>query len=260
MTPEREAQIEWSASQLRAKLFVYSTLPLNLKTVIARIGDLDCDPKASVKLLPVSQLKYDAAFADCDTNTITLPDTMPEQLGVEFVRNRFTLAHELAHVVLGHSGTRSRAVGVDFRRQASVSGVGREEAEANVWAGAFLMPELIVKSCNSAAELAVKCGVSVEAARIRMELLERRFRRAQRLPRRIPPATEAIILELRQKAGVVPKAAKILTPEPIKQAVALGQAKLEGYLGTSCAVCGKQKLLREGGCVTCQECGDSNCN
>lgn len=260
MTPERETQIEQSVSKVRALLFVYSTLPLNFKTVIARIGDLDCDPKASVKLLPSHQMKYDEAFADCETNTISLPDTMPEELGVEFVRNRFTLAHELAHIVLGHTGTRSRAVGVDFRKQANVSGVGREEAEANAWAGAFLMPVSIIKSCSSSAELAVKCGVSIEAARIRMELIERRFRRSQGLLRRIPAATEAIILELRQKAGIVPRPARITAPESVKQAVTLGQARLEGYLGTSCAVCGKQKLLREGGCITCQECGDSNCN
>lgn len=70
MTSERELQIEALADRIRTKLYVYDSLPLDLKTMLRRIGDLDCCPRATIELLPQEKMKYDEAYTDGDTKTI----------------------------------------------------------------------------------------------------------------------------------------------------------------------------------------------
>ncbi len=190
-----------------------------------------------------------------------LPDTFPDELGTEFPYNRFTFAHELGHLALGHKGTRSRAVmGRDFRKQANIPGVWQEEAEAHQWAGAFLMPTRMVLQCKTASELASRCGVSPEAARIRTENLKQRIRRANGETRPIPKDTQKILVDIFLKAGVFPKAFKISKPEKIQEIESAGSAEIQGYQSVACGECGKFEFLRRGGCITCQNYGDSNCN
>jgi len=58
------------------------------------------------------------------------------------VRQRFTVAHELGHLVL-HKGKRlvvDRAVRVNFRDTVSTLATDREEMEANAFAAGLLMP------------------------------------------------------------------------------------------------------------------------
>lgn len=62
------------------------------------------------------------------------------------VRQRFTIAHELGHLVL-HKGKRlvvDRAVRVNFRDAVSSLATDREEMEANAFAAALLMPAAAV--------------------------------------------------------------------------------------------------------------------
>lgn len=92
------------------------------------------------------------------------------------VRQRFTIAHELGHLVL-HPG---RQVVLDervnFRDETSSLAVDREEIQANAFAAALLMPaDLVLEECHRAsvsgglaragfvADLAVIFDVSTEA-------------------------------------------------------------------------------------------------
>lgn len=62
------------------------------------------------------------------------------------VRQRFTIAHELGHLVL-HKGKRlvvDRAVRVNFRDSVSSLATDREEMEANAFAAGLLMPSAAV--------------------------------------------------------------------------------------------------------------------
>lgn len=261
MTPERELQIEESADRVRAQLYVYDLVPFDLKVAIARIGDLGSAPRASIVFLPKGQMKHDEAYTDCQSKKVFLPNTFLNELGPEFPRNRFTLAHELGHLVLSHSGVRSRAVlGRDFRKQANVSGVWQEEAEAHHWAGVFLMPTKIVIECKTPSELAIRCGVSLDAARIRMENLERRRRRFKGEARPIPEMTKNLITELFSLTGTTPKSFKIVQSEQMQKTVTAKSADIQGYLSIPCPKCGNCTLLPEGGCTTCKSCGDSDCN
>ncbi|BFM05760.1 ImmA/IrrE family metallo-endopeptidase [Halioxenophilus aromaticivorans] len=92
------------------------------------------------------------------------------------LRQRFTVAHELGHHLLGHvkKGMKFRDTPNEFR--ASVS--SREEREANVFAAELLMPSELVMSAylNSSIrdveKLASAFGVSKVAMRIKLQELD----------------------------------------------------------------------------------------
>jgi Zn-dependent peptidase ImmA (M78 family) len=261
MTPERELQLEEAADRARARLYVYDALPLDLMVALSRIGDLAYSPRASYKVLPIGLMKYDEAYTDGLTKTIFLSDITFEELRNGSPHKRFTVAHELAHLDLGHSGVRSRALhGRDFRKQANISGVWQEESDANFWAGAFLMPTRTVMESKTSEELAVRCAVSLSAARIRQEGFERRLRRTRGELRPIPDRARRLLADLFRSVGVTPKSFKIDPPQQVLQTVAAESAEIQGYLPVPCLACGSFRLVPEGGCVTCTNCGDSNCS
>ena len=72
-------------------------------------------------------------------------------------RRRFTLAHELGHIALGH-------IGLDSPPQMCVEDA-TAEAEANCFAGELLVPSpLLCRAGLDAETIARRCGVSREAA------------------------------------------------------------------------------------------------
>lgn len=108
------------------------------------------------------------------------------------VRRRFTIAHELGHLLL-HDGQEvryDRDFRISLRTEASSSGTNIEEIEANFFAASLLMPDhfLINDSRTSSIELEdaaslkdlAKCyGVSIQAMTLRLaRLIERRTAQA----------------------------------------------------------------------------------
>jgi Zn-dependent peptidase ImmA (M78 family) len=102
------------------------------------------------------------------------------------VRQRFTIAHEIAHFHLHHSG-RKEAVFVDraavhFRNQVSSAGIDVHEVEANNFAAAILMPKIMLEddlgridealSGVHVMRLAAKYRVSEQAMSIRLARLD----------------------------------------------------------------------------------------
>lgn len=95
-------------------------------------------------------------------------------------RQRFSLAHEIAHFVLHASPQKSLFVDrlVYYRNVASKSGEVREEIEANTFAAELLMPELLLREElknygeeldeNDIFKLANTFGVSSEAMGYRL--------------------------------------------------------------------------------------------
>ena len=83
---------------------------------------------------------------------------------ISFERLRWTLAHELGHILLGHLRSGRRA-----------AGHGRQEEEANYFAKELLMPLPVLArlDARSAAAISRLCGVSREAAQIRVRDFER---------------------------------------------------------------------------------------
>ena len=100
------------------------------------------------------------------------------------VRQRFSIAHELGHLVL-HDDTElqvDRHAFVAFRDLASSTADDPREVEANQFAAALLMPEYLLSRCvneldddldfeNAIAWLAQRFGVSEQAMTIRLTSL-----------------------------------------------------------------------------------------
>lgn len=88
-------------------------------------------------------------------------------------RRRFTLAHELGHIMLGHMGL----VGL-VNREPSPEDDPLEQA-ANVFASRLLAPACVLWGCGvqSAGEIAQMCGISQAAAQFRWERLQILYRR-----------------------------------------------------------------------------------
>lgn len=78
--------------------------------------------------------------------------------GVIPQRQRFTIAHEIGHILLKHNDIESED----------------REAEADVFASRLLMPACILKECNvkSSEDIMLLCDVSKAAAEIRLKRLK----------------------------------------------------------------------------------------
>lgn len=85
-------------------------------------------------------------------------------------RNRFTIAHELGHVVLGHV-----VEGKAPKRDTTFTNKDPDEKHANAFAAGLLMPEKYVRkfyrSADSIQELADAFGVSTAAMNFRLKNL-----------------------------------------------------------------------------------------
>ncbi|MBR2929378.1 MAG: ImmA/IrrE family metallo-endopeptidase [Oscillospiraceae bacterium] len=93
--------------------------------------------------------------------------------GMSLGRTRFTVAHELGHILLGHVGTYSLV-----NREPS-STDNPIEREANVFASRLLAPACVLWGCEArtADEIAELCNISRRAAEIRAERMAELIRR-----------------------------------------------------------------------------------
>ena len=147
---------------------------------IAGVRRLPVDPTETARALGIKVADYKAAAEFFEMQLPELYARCP--LGFSFKadgdvcialnehacgeqRRRFTAAHELAHCVLGH---------LDSEK------VSREqEHEAEKFAAELLAPLVVLYNCNvgTACEIARMCGISRQAAEIRLSELAERSRR-----------------------------------------------------------------------------------
>lgn len=86
-------------------------------------------------------------------------------------RDRFTLAHELAHLLL-HGGRYLQRIDPNAVTHPTHQKFEDSEWQANAFASELLMPVSVVKRySNSAERLATAAGASVQAAKVRIKVL-----------------------------------------------------------------------------------------
>jgi len=112
--------------------------------------------------------------------------------------HRFVVFHELSHYALGHKGFRNRIA--DPRvRQYSVTRVKHEEAEANRLAVMLMAPEHLVPEEASAEQLASLFGLSLTAAILRKEEIDRVRRRRRGELRPLPKSVKDLLRAARDQ-------------------------------------------------------------
>lgn len=116
----------------------------------------------------VSELKDCAAFTIPDKRLVVLRNDVYEGLFVGNVFSRSTVVHELAHIVLGHHVTLHRGAVLGKHEFYEDS-----EWQAKAMTAAVMMPLDACRKASSAEELAEMCGTSVQAARYRLERLQK---------------------------------------------------------------------------------------
>ncbi|MCM1165639.1 MAG: ImmA/IrrE family metallo-endopeptidase [Ruminococcus sp.] len=88
-------------------------------------------------------------------------------------RKRFTVAHELGHIFLGHP------LVAGFHARTTGGKLPQTENEANVFASRFLAPACVLWGLNvhTAADIAQFCQISAEAAEIRASRMAELYKR-----------------------------------------------------------------------------------
>lgn len=88
-------------------------------------------------------------------------------------RKRFTVAHELGHIFLGHP------LVAGFHARTTDRNIPQTENEANIFASRFLAPACVLWGLNvrTAADIAQICEISAEAAGIRAKRMTELYKR-----------------------------------------------------------------------------------
>ncbi|WP_449390824.1 ImmA/IrrE family metallo-endopeptidase [Eoetvoesiella caeni] len=127
---------------------------------------------------------YETSSTDAASGSIFIePESFEIRLPMDTgpLRDRFTIAHELGHLVLHYYYPQSLGkLGPHETMVATRFGQGRVESEANWFAASFLMPAADFTATlrdrnGSLSAVAQLFGVSVPAARVRAESLHLQF-------------------------------------------------------------------------------------
>ncbi|HAU0830367.1 TPA: ImmA/IrrE family metallo-endopeptidase [Legionella pneumophila] len=120
-------------------------------------------PEFEFEICTFDELGSDHGRTYPDQLRIQIREDIYEGAICEHGRDRFTLAHELGHLVLhqdvpfAHNTTSSLNMKI----------YENSEWQADIFASTFLMPDEIIKNCANVDEIAQKCKVSISAARVR---------------------------------------------------------------------------------------------
>jgi Zn-dependent peptidase ImmA (M78 family) len=156
----------------------------------------------------VPEFKYrrvpdkDMPDAEAEWNSAETEISMRESVFTGMQRGdthpRFVVFHELSHFALGHQGTRNRISNSQVR-QYSASTVKHQETEASRLAVILMAPEHLIPEGASAEDIASQFAMSLTAAIIRKEEVDRLRRRARGEARRLPDSIKELLRSARDQ-------------------------------------------------------------
>ena len=109
-------------------------------------------------------------FVNSDDEAFIKNNTVYFNNNLNFKRVRFTLAHELGHVLLNHE---------NLTHTVHTENNNREEYQANIFARGLLMPAIVLKelNCIEPQDIANICNVSLQSAEYRSQRLKELIKR-----------------------------------------------------------------------------------
>lgn len=161
---------------------------------------------------------------------------------------RFTVCHEVSHVVLDHQFERKRSLFGSHAAERRVPAINRDEAQANKLAAALLAPfyKAAFGSDTTCDMVQKRFGLSCTTAQHRFEELSHLYRLKNNLPRALPPGVIDFLSARRAEGHAV-------TSLPAQDLAAL-QLRQPRYTGDPCPVCRGFKMIRIGNHLLCDEC------
>jgi Zn-dependent peptidase ImmA (M78 family) len=120
---------------------------------------------------------------DADKNRISIPlAVISEAEGRHGGRHRMTIFHECAHAFLGHRHVKYRAASGNLAEKYSRT-IRKDEQEARRLAAALMAPFNLIDPSWNAHDIALKFGMSLQAAEIRLTQFQEHTRKKSGRPR-----------------------------------------------------------------------------
>ena len=155
--PRSRVELEKFALAIREKLCpnqMYFDIIRFVEVVLTTL-----DPSFGYEYVSESEMPNNTyAYYNPTTNIMRIADNVYERACSDIGRDRFTIAHEVAHYFL-HRGS------IAFTRSESIPKYCDPEWQANVFASALLIPHDRIQKL-SVTEISNKCKVSYQAAEI----------------------------------------------------------------------------------------------
>lgn len=191
---QRKAFIRKAAERLRTK---YSCNGVLAPDVAAILQQYTTDAEIEILIKPLREMPKGEAIADTTERRLLIRSDVEGRLHDANVRARFTVAHELGHFVLGHQGMSARSAFKDEMYRSAEE--NNREKEADYFAECFLMPADLIAENADQFEIAQRFQVSEEAARIRLENLDRERRKETGQTRPLPDGVADFLREAKAR-------------------------------------------------------------
>lgn len=120
-------------------------------------------PEFVFEVCAIDELGNDHGRTYPEQMRIQIREDVYERAILEQGRDRFTLAHELGHLVLHPSAPFTH----NTTNTSNMKIYENSEWQADTFASAFLMPDELIKDCINIDGIVRKCKVSISAAKVR---------------------------------------------------------------------------------------------
>lgn len=203
MNPSREEQLEKLAERTRIRWGIHNQFCPDVITMIYKLkkeGEIKNYALVSNIELPDEEAEFDPHEKILKIRTSTFYAANDPYGRPGKPRARFTIAHEVGHVLRHHKRVRHRSIS-DKTIEKIVLQTRVDEIEANRFAGALLMPTHLIDLdvLRTPVMLAEKFQVSQHAAEIRFEEIQRISRRQKGIKRKLPESVRDFLLEAKRR-------------------------------------------------------------
>jgi hypothetical protein len=182
VSPRSNADIERLAEGWRRTLDVQDDWAPDILSLLEKAAkEFEALQGLRVIFLPDEEMQDDEARAEFDPPRICMRASLACDVRNNVPRVRSTLSHELGHLLL-HPGVPKFRKNAGNASIANLPAFRSAEAQAWVFARAFLMPSWKVEQVNSAKALSLRCRVSLQIAEIRFAQFARPRQRKVELP------------------------------------------------------------------------------
>ncbi|MGL4289225.1 MAG: ImmA/IrrE family metallo-endopeptidase [Phreatobacter sp.] len=159
--------IEIKAAEAAALLELEDEVPRDL-IELSRGGFKKFDKNFEYRVVPDHAMPGQDGKSTYEPVGMVVPERTHRGLLKHDYRSRFTVAHELGHVML-HPYLELNRCAPDQLAEILSTPTRSAEWQANKFAAAFLMPKSVCKKAKTPEELQRSCVVSMEAATFRLE-------------------------------------------------------------------------------------------
>ena len=203
-----DAEVRRIAERTKAEFGVSRRRPVNILRFLKSCSLLTLYGRKKLVLLVVDDADLGGIDAKTefskDVVTITCKRGVRDRAEVGVGRDRMTLAHELGHAVLHHSVPMFKLVGAAGASDLARDGAHTSaEHQAKIFAAAFLIHDEDAAKLGNAQEISEEFGVSLQAAQVCFDRLNRKAER-QRSSERVRKNADELIALLRRQPQLQP--------------------------------------------------------